>query len=137
MVQYVDFEKLPDGNLKISLTEHPIWDLREDCGWDAETKTSKKILDIWEVLEFQMCNGWDMIAPERIGALTDAPIITDNLCEYSEDDPEYGEEDTFGHPKIKSLDEVWWYPNYMISDPVGELLERGYVIFTSSKNSEG
>ena len=57
------------------------------------------------------------VAPEDIGALTSAPIITDEL--NIEDD---------GARKV--LGEVWWYPNYMVSSWVEVLRETGEVIFT-------
>jgi hypothetical protein len=56
------------------------------------------------------------IPPEAIGALTDAPIIGEAVIN---DDGDY---EGFGN--------VWWYPDYQVSDPWEELRRRGRVIFT-------
>ena len=45
----------------------------ENMGWD---------LILWECLEPYLCNGWSIVPPEEIGALTSATIITDNNGNY-------------------------------------------------------
>lgn len=75
----------------------------------------------WEdTLESVLCNGLHSVPPEYIGALTDAPILTD-CC------PDYENECI--------LDEscaFWWYPDYMIKDITEELKQHGKIIFTKS-----
>ncbi len=52
--------------------------------------------------------GWESVNPADIGALTEAPIITDD----------------------DRLDYVYWYPQYETKDPLEVLAEEGKVVFT-------
>lgn len=62
--------------------------------------------------------GLESVAPEWIGALTDAPILSD-LVEF----PDRGE------PYVPEGAKVWWFPDYMIRDPWEELCRFGRVTF--------
>jgi len=64
-------------------------------------------------------NGWDEIVPEKIGALTESPIIGKDV--YWDEE---GEIDEAGN--------VYWFPEYMLIDPFKELLEKGEVFFTKA-----
>ena len=59
----------------------------------------------------------ELIRPEAIGALTDAPI----LAEVNETDENTGEPTDVGL--------VFWFPDYMIRDPLAELARTGRVVF--------
>ena len=48
---------------------------------------------------------WDFILPEEIGALTSAPISSDD-CERTDE----GE--------LVRVGRIFWFPNYMIIDPI-------------------
>ena len=63
--------------------------------------------------------GFRQINPEDVGALTDAPMFTNDL-EYEED----------GSKKV--LGTVWWYPGYEGSSFAQSLLEKGRVTFTNA-----
>jgi hypothetical protein len=102
---------LPNGNLELSLEESDDKeDILEHCrGYN------------WvNLFEYEFCNGWLAVQPEWIGALTDAPILTDGFM-YIDDVT----------PNITGR--VWWYPNYMVSDPAEVLCEEGKVVFTLAK----
>lgn len=60
---------------------------------------------------------WAFISPESIGALTDAPILCNDV---SYDDN--------GDEVVNGV--VAWYPNYMVSCPWDELADTGMVVFT-------
>lgn len=63
----------------------------------------------------------ELIPPENIGALTDAPIIADDadfLCSA----------DGYGFVPCPES-RIWWFPNYAIIDPWEELKNRGVVVF--------
>jgi hypothetical protein len=64
-------------------------------------------------------NGWLWVAPEQIGALTDAPIITQHMT--VDDDGNYV-------PVTKPA-YVYAHMRYQVDDPVAELLEPGVVRF--------
>jgi hypothetical protein len=68
--------------------------------------------ELAEALAPMLENGWEWITPEEIGALTDAPIISD---EATRDD--YG--------NLSELGRVFWYSSYMILDPVEEMKGDG------------
>lgn len=67
-------------------------------------------------------NGYDSVAPEWIGALTDAPIVSDGLILHDD-----------GSHTLAPDARIWWFPNYMVSDPAAELAERGRVVFTLAR----
>jgi len=67
------------------------------------------------------------IRPENIGALTDAPILTD--------DADYSDEAMLaGGPVPAEGANVWWFPDYAVCDPWEELKNRGRVVFTKAES---
>jgi hypothetical protein len=69
-----------------------------------------------EVFEHQLCNGWEWIRPEEIGALTDAPILS-NTVKRDEDG------------KLVNCDRVYWFPDYAVESPIRTLYNDGKVVF--------
>jgi hypothetical protein len=63
------------------------------------------------------------IRPEAVGALTDAPILCDDMS--WPDDGDIVPRDTAN---------VWWFPDYMIRDPWAELARFGRVRFTKAES---
>jgi len=61
-------------------------------------------------------NGWSFVRPEDVGALTDAPIISEDV-------------DTDDQGNVRNVGTVYWYPEYDVRDPVAQLLENGYIEF--------
>lgn len=111
MSKYLDLEKTTTGNLKMTLTDEGK-EFLENCG-DEELN-----VDIFDVLEHQLCNGWDRIRPEEIRALTSCDlIITDDITRDDDD-------------KILELGTIYWHPNYMVEDPIEVLQKVGYLVLT-------
>lgn len=106
----VSAEELPNGDLKIVAVDKE--------GIEEATDFVDAIEQLWT-------NGYNMIAPEDIGALTDAPIIGK--------DPKQGEEDKLIWDE-NSKD--WWFPQYETVDPLEELKTKDEVIFTLAPNVE-
>ena len=108
--KYTEFEKQAGGVRIVLLTE-----AREDV---QEIATAELDADskLGEIIEWQLGNGWSWVRPEDIGALTDAPILSDDI-EYDD------------HGDVVNVGEVFWYPRYDVSDPVDQLLTDGYVDF--------
>lgn len=125
---YLSFEVLPNGDLKITLTPEGKEELQERVESDTEEELRFSVnsdMLWWDFIESHSTNGsYEMVRPEHIGALTDAPIIGLGMVQQEEGDP-FADEET----------KVWWYPNYMISDPLEVLLKHGEVIFQSGDNS--
>src|ERR1700722_17299367 len=63
---------------------------------------------LYDLLEYHLCKGWEMIRPEEIGALTSAPIISDDVARNDDGD-------------IIEIGSVYWFPNYQILSPSSEL----------------
>src|SRR5438094_504103 len=100
-MSFVELDKR-DGKLRITLTpsgrvmlQHRL-DGGESIGTDAV---------LYALLEEHLGNGWEWIRPEELGALTSAPILSD---ECSRD--EQGLLDQVGA--------VYWFPRYQIESPV-------------------
>ena len=109
---YVDLEQVPNGKLKISLTEKgkqqfdEFEQIRDELGIDAAIR---------EILEDHLCNGWEEVFPEEIGALTSAMLLSDDV-----------ERDDDG--RITGVGRVYWNPYYQVTDEMRELRERSYVV---------
>jgi len=74
---------------------------------------------LYDLLEGIIANSdIDWIQPEEIGALTDAPI--------------FGHVDRDDQGKVVNVGHVWWYPDYMVSDPIEELATKGTVTFVGA-----
>ncbi len=112
MHRYIEYTILPNGNLLFTASNQA----RADYSEELKRKGSEDVF--YEVLGPYRDNGiLHPIEPEWIGALTSAPII----AEYhtTEDD---GTETVDGA--------IWWFPDYMIRDPMAELFHKGRVEFT-------
>ena len=113
--KYTEFEMQSNGNLRIALLEDQRESV-EDIAAQEITADSK----LAQVIEWQLGNGWSFVRPEDIGALTEAPILTEEI-----------ETDDQGH--VQWVGSVYWFPQYDVLDPVAKLLENGYVDFVRAK----
>ena len=63
------------------------------------------------------------IRPEQCGALTDAPIFSDDL--------------TIGDDgEVEFIGNTWWFPDYQVTDPWEVLKNTGQVIFDPEENNK-
>lgn len=111
----MDYEILPNGDLKFTL------DTDEQAEW-AEKLSDDDWIDFVEIFADTGLRGnceLDNIPPEAVGALTDSVIIADGV-----------DHDPGG--VIGAVDNVWWFPNYMIEDPAETLIKTGEVIFKAA-----
>lgn len=76
-----------------------------------------------EAFGYLLCNGWEWLAPEDIGALTDAPILSN--CMSRDDDGTMT-----AHSECGRECGIFWFPNYMVEDPLETLRDKGEVFFT-------
>lgn len=111
---YTEFQKLENGDLKIILTTEGREYLKENGLDGCPDKNSQQLF--LDVIEYQLCNGWEFVRPEEIGALTSANIISDNV---ERDD----------HNNIISVDKVYAFMDYQIKLEVEELYNNGFCIF--------
>ena len=110
---YVDLEKTEDGNLRIRLNRNgrrnfaEIREQRDAYGINAA---------LYALLEDHLASGWEMVPPEDIGALTAAPIISD---EISRDD----------EGRVTEAGRVYWYPDYQVRDEIEEIRTHLVLVF--------
>lgn len=109
--KYTEFEKQDNGKLRIVLLDEERASVQEIAAKEI-TADSK----LAETIEWQLANGWSMLRPEDIGALTEAPILSEEV-------------DFDNQGVAHNVGTVYWYPQYDVSDPVAKLLENGYVDF--------
>ncbi len=109
--KYTEFEKQAGGNLRIVLLEEARESVQEIAAKEIDADSR-----LAETIEWQLTNGWSLVRPEDVGALTDAPIVTEDI-------------DTDNQGNVLHVGTVYWYPQYDVSDPVAKLLENGYVDF--------
>lgn len=57
----------------------------------------------------------ELVPPESIGALTEAPILTNEVRRNDEGD-------------IIDVDKLWWFPNYMVTSLPERLVKDGTVM---------
>jgi hypothetical protein len=119
--RYANFEILSGGDLKITLNKDG---KKEFKLLYKESKESMNDYDMLrEIVDDFFGNGWTWLAPEQVGALTDAPILSNDAF-YNDD----------GIMEVKG--DVWWYPNYAVIDLAKELIDSGELIFTKAEEWE-
>lgn len=119
------YDILPNGDLKFWVT--PGSGAHEDLK-DLLAK-DRDFMSKWcDFIEPWRCNGYfESMSPEWVGALTD-----DEACIIATDTDWPDDAD---HPRLTETSKVWWFPDYMVEDPLVTLAEKGEVIFRCSENS--
>lgn len=120
-MSYIEIVKSEDGiTLKLTaegreeLEAHRI-DRLSPYNWDKGTDGI-----LYDLLEDWLCNGWEMVPPEDIGALTSAPILSDEV-----------ERDDNG--EITKVGAVYWFPDYAVTCELDVLADNGEVFFPAAK----
>jgi hypothetical protein len=72
--------------------------------------------DMHEVLEHDLCNGWEEIQPEEVGALTSGMLLSNDV-----------ERDDSGN--LVTIGNVFWDSRYAVKDAREELIRYGFVEF--------
>jgi hypothetical protein len=108
---YIDF-RIQNGNLHIvadNVCREEIRQAKAD-GVNIDSDDYAR-----ELLERQLCNGWQEIQPEEVAALTSGLILTDD---WSRDD----------HGKLTEVGRVYWHSQYAVESIGGQLLEKGEIV---------
>ena len=119
---YITLEKLP-GKLRLTLTPKGREELEAKLVPADENHTDKynwkephnTILQ--DLLEDHLCNGWEWLEPEEIGALTAAPLLSDSVLRNDKNE-------------VTDYENVYWFPEYAVTSELEELLDKGFVDFT-------
>jgi hypothetical protein len=111
----VDLRKTDAGDLEILLNEQG----RANFSTIQEERDAHGIhAALHALLEDHLCNGWEMVPPEDIGALTAAPIVSDEIVRDDEG-------------RITEAGRVFWYPDYAVRDEIEDLCERSVLVLQS------
>lgn len=117
----INIEKTRNGNIKLTFTEEGLKEVKELIENDGIDALQPDDL-LWDMLEHNLCNSdWERVLPEEIGALTDAPIISDEVTR-----DEQG--------KIITAGVVYAYMDYQVSAPLQVMLEKGHCIWQGTKD---
>lgn len=109
--------------LRMQLTEEGREFLLEEYGDDAEHGRAYDDAGVLlRLLEPHLCNGWTSPKSEEVGALTDSLLLSDDF-EYSEQE----DRSAYGN--------LYWDPDYAVTDYVKELLINGEVVFVEGRAS--
>ncbi len=109
----VGYKVLSTGNLILTVNNQARHELAE--GWRDHHDWDRQWYDI--IGPFQENGMLYPVDPDDIAALTSAPILTDDLIVEAD-----GSRHVLGR--------VWWFPDYMVRDPLEELRNTGRVEFT-------
>jgi len=104
MQQYLTFEP-KDNILIIKLTDEGKREFAELSTDD--NLTSEDILV--RLMEYQLCNGYHLVEPKTIGALTESLIIADEIVDEETTEADF------------NATNFWWFPNYQIISYTEEL----------------
>jgi hypothetical protein len=106
---------LPNGDLKLTASNSVRAYIAD------EMRRGRRGNVLYDLLEFEICNGsftpFDADDGNPFVGLTSAPCIAEAMT--TEDD---------GTNVI--IGRLWWFPDYMIRDELGELRDRGRVVYT-------
>lgn len=118
----MEMSTLPNGNLKFSLERGDKSFIKQLLGKNGGDD-KRFMASLLEDTGWQGIGKLYLVKPEDIGALTDAPIVTDDFT--IEDD---------GSVKVDGT--VWWYPNYEFRHFASDFLEQGYTVFQKAPDIE-
>lgn len=120
----MDFQINPNGSLTITRDDSEVAELQELLD-RAPHKDHSFLADL-----LGDYTGWEgngrlhVVRPEWVGALTDAPIVADEVVHN--DDGEM--------PTVPG--NVWWFPQYEMRSFAEDLIRNGKVIFTAAPENE-
>ena len=111
---YIDIYITDEGDLFTIATKEAIKEFGEN-GNELREKYNE-MDSLYELFEDIICNSnWNFIAPEQIGALTDAPIIASGV--YYDDNGDI--EDL--------LEDIYWHGNYQVESTIKKIFNGGLV----------
>ena len=108
----VTFRKTENGDLEIAINPEGKTEIDEAVESGKNIHSDEFFTDL---IEHQLCNGWQLIAPDVVGALTGALILTDDDVDSS------------------TLTLYSNIANYQIESPVAIMLRDGCVVFQQAR----
>lgn len=115
----MQYKEMPNGDLRFAASVSDREDLAQAYADGGYPKAEALVVDS------VIGNGLEFVAPENIGALTNAPIFSDGFWHRDN-----------GQPMLHKDAKVWWFPDYQVIDPWARLRDLGYVDFTLAPSSD-
>ncbi len=113
MQQLLTFSKINDNNtLRIAINQ-------EGLAYLEESENRSYMHRLGELLEWHVCNGWDWLSAEQLGALTSSEIILSDDVEI----------DDMAEITNKPFT-IYWFDNYQVKDPFHSWKTKGYIDLT-------
>lgn len=114
MQQLVELSVKSDG---LHITLLPGADVREEVEEIMANEDLDADSQLAEVLEWNLGNSdWTFVQPEQAGALTDAPLLSDQV-------------ETDDEGTVTRVGRLFWWPQYEVKDALETLLQEGEIIF--------
>jgi hypothetical protein len=113
---------LENGNLQLTLEDNEVADV-EDLLEKASDRDHGFLCELLDYAGLSTNGHLYPVLPHQVGALTDAPIISDEVV--------YEDDGTVNVPG-----KVWWFPGYELRSFAEELLRDQQVIFTASPENQ-
>lgn len=109
--EYVDLKVDDDGDLHILLVSGGRGQI-----WKRGLLFIPEEEAIHELLEDHLCNGWESVRPEEVGALTSATLLA-----YDVERDDKGE--------LTFAGSVYWDQNYQVRSTIRTLYEEGEIVW--------
>lgn len=113
----MNFETTPNGNGRFTLESDDDRDMLERFMAQPVHADHGVLAMMLDFFGFSGNGELFQVSPEEVGALTDAPMFTDDVT-YNEDGTRV------------CAGKLWWFPGYELRSFAEELLAKGSVIFT-------
>lgn len=119
---YLSAYRLEDGDLLICMGQKGRKELRQELH-------KQNYYDlIHEIFQRMLGEGWELLSPEQLGALTDCYLILGYDLRY----PENPDEDGNCDPIIEDDSDIWWFGDYQIYSETEELAHKGYLVLNKA-----
>lgn len=116
MQSYVELTKNPNQTLTIKF--------RKGCKTEGKRELKEALkrgsVEAWvELLEYQLCNGWESFRDDTFALCSNPFVISDDI---SQDD-----QGNYAH-----IGRVFYYSPFMVRCPVEELIREGQITLSST-----
>jgi hypothetical protein len=106
----VELRKTPEGDLRVVLNVDGLMRVRGDHETTIE-----------DLLEHHLANGWELLRPDEIGALTSCPLILADTA--ARDDAGV----------LTAVERVYWHERYQVDNALRELVDKGFLVLEGVK----
>ena len=103
-----NFKENPDGSLRITRAYGKVSEMKAFLRRNQDDAAF-----LAQFYESELCNGYSLVNPADVGALTDAVMLSD--CIIDDDTPEI------------DGGKLWWHSNYQLQGLGDTIVKQGYI----------